>query len=437
MSKQEFLYRLETLLMDLPKDEREDALDYYEQYFEAAGPDREEEVLRELGSPEKVSEMIHSGGGQEQSGRRAYERPMAPSRPRKSHAPLWIALGVIGAVFVLMLVIGVLNFAAMRTTRTVAYSTGTAENRNNSGLGSQIGGFVDGIINEVMDEVGSSLEDGLDAALNDNVFENIQQSVEEELGKATAGKEGWDGMQDDYAEGAITVQPEGSVVLAERTPLAWKEVREICVNLPSAAVLFREVSGETLQVESKEGNRIRVQFENGTLTLENTEEAAREDDTVIVFVPEDMELDSLKVSSDSGYFESENLQVETLHVDLPDGVWKNSGTISAGTVTFEMSDGYLAAGVMNAAESLNITLADGVISADRLDSPEISMECRDGIIRATLAGAQEDYRWEASVGDGFLEIGDYKSWSSLENDQGEKNLAISVNDGAAKLAFEA
>ena len=132
MSKQEFLYRLETLLMDLPKDEREDALDYYEQYFEAAGPDREEEVLRELGSPEKVSEMIHSGGGQEQSGRRAYERPMAPSRPRKSHAPLWIALGVIGAVFVLMLVIGVLNFAAMRTTRTVAYSTGTAENRNNS-----------------------------------------------------------------------------------------------------------------------------------------------------------------------------------------------------------------------------------------------------------------------------------------------------------------
>lgn len=30
MSKQEFLYRLETLLMDLPKDERDDALDYYE-----------------------------------------------------------------------------------------------------------------------------------------------------------------------------------------------------------------------------------------------------------------------------------------------------------------------------------------------------------------------------------------------------------------------
>ena len=58
MSKQEFLYRLETLLMDLPKDERDDALDYYEQYFEAAGPEREQEVIRELGSPEKAAESI-------------------------------------------------------------------------------------------------------------------------------------------------------------------------------------------------------------------------------------------------------------------------------------------------------------------------------------------------------------------------------------------
>ena len=66
MSKQEFLYRLETLLMDLPKDERDDALGYYEQYFEAAGPEREQEVIRELGSPEKVSRMIHSEGGQEE-----------------------------------------------------------------------------------------------------------------------------------------------------------------------------------------------------------------------------------------------------------------------------------------------------------------------------------------------------------------------------------
>lgn len=126
MSKQEFLYRLETLLMDLPKDERDDALDYYEQYFEAAGPEREQEVIRELGSPEKVSRMIHSEGGQEEFWKKSFEQPMTPTQ-KKNHAPLWIALGVIGAVFVLLLVIGIVNFTSLRTETVVRYSQENTE----------------------------------------------------------------------------------------------------------------------------------------------------------------------------------------------------------------------------------------------------------------------------------------------------------------------
>ena len=144
MSKQEFLYRLETLLTDLPREEREDALDYYEQYFEAAGPEREAEVIRELGSPERVSEMIHSGGSQDSAGRRVYERPVPP--PRKSRAPLWIALGVIGVGFVLLLAVGFLSFAELRTENTVRIST---ENSGYQGtLNERIDGFVDGVMNE-------------------------------------------------------------------------------------------------------------------------------------------------------------------------------------------------------------------------------------------------------------------------------------------------
>lgn len=261
MSKQEFLYHLETLLMDLPREEREDALDYYEQYFEAAGPEREAEVIRELGSPERVSEMIHSGGSQDSAGRRVYERPVPP--PRKSCAPLWIALGVIGVGFVLLLAVGFLSFAELRTENTVRYSTGN-----------------------------------------------------------------------------------------------------------------------------------------------------------------------------SGYFETGNLEAEMLSVTLPDGLWKNNGTITVGTAAFEMNDGYLAAGKLKASKALTISVKDGVISGDRLDSPEISIECHDGLVRGTLAGTQEEYGWQASVGDGILEIGDQRSWNSLEKDQGERRLELSVNDGAAKIEFE-
>ena len=43
---------------DLPEEEYKDALEYYEDYFEEAGPDREQEVIRELGRPERIAAMI-------------------------------------------------------------------------------------------------------------------------------------------------------------------------------------------------------------------------------------------------------------------------------------------------------------------------------------------------------------------------------------------
>ena len=58
MNRQEFLEKLRLLLGDLSEEEREEAIQYYEDYFADAGPEMEEQVIRELGSPEKVALMI-------------------------------------------------------------------------------------------------------------------------------------------------------------------------------------------------------------------------------------------------------------------------------------------------------------------------------------------------------------------------------------------
>ena len=58
MNREEYLKRLSFLLKDLPEEEIEDAIAYYEDYFEEAGEDKEEQVIRELGSPEKIAKMI-------------------------------------------------------------------------------------------------------------------------------------------------------------------------------------------------------------------------------------------------------------------------------------------------------------------------------------------------------------------------------------------
>ena len=70
MSKEQFLNELEYLLQDLGE-EAGDAVGYYRDYFEEAGPEHEAEVLEELGSPERIAAIVRadirgeldSGGG--------------------------------------------------------------------------------------------------------------------------------------------------------------------------------------------------------------------------------------------------------------------------------------------------------------------------------------------------------------------------------------
>lgn len=58
MTKSEFMSELKVLLIDLPSEEREAALTYYDDYFEDAGPDKIDYVISDLGTPEKVAAMI-------------------------------------------------------------------------------------------------------------------------------------------------------------------------------------------------------------------------------------------------------------------------------------------------------------------------------------------------------------------------------------------
>ena len=61
MNKEQFLKELEDLLQDIDATEREEALNYYRDYFEDAGSEHEQEVIDELGTPEKVAQTIKEG----------------------------------------------------------------------------------------------------------------------------------------------------------------------------------------------------------------------------------------------------------------------------------------------------------------------------------------------------------------------------------------
>lgn len=61
MSRVEFMNQLKNLLWDIPEYEREEALIYYEDYFDDAGAENEPQVIASLGSPEKVAAIIKEG----------------------------------------------------------------------------------------------------------------------------------------------------------------------------------------------------------------------------------------------------------------------------------------------------------------------------------------------------------------------------------------
>lgn len=63
MSRTEFMEQLERLLGDIPQEERIEALSYYQSYFEDAGIENEETIIRELESPEKVAKIIKADIG--------------------------------------------------------------------------------------------------------------------------------------------------------------------------------------------------------------------------------------------------------------------------------------------------------------------------------------------------------------------------------------
>ena len=58
MNRTEFMRQLESLLQNISATEREEALQYYNEYFNDAGPENEQNVIEALGNPAKVAENI-------------------------------------------------------------------------------------------------------------------------------------------------------------------------------------------------------------------------------------------------------------------------------------------------------------------------------------------------------------------------------------------
>lgn len=107
MNREKFLEELASLLKDIPQAEREDILQYYQDYFDDGGVENEEKIIKELGSPKEVAENIKSGldnensekhtdgenNRQENQNEQTYTR-VEPTAQTSNNIPLLICIGI-------------------------------------------------------------------------------------------------------------------------------------------------------------------------------------------------------------------------------------------------------------------------------------------------------------------------------------------------------
>lgn len=61
MNRIEFMSELDRLLKNISAEERAEAIQYYQDYFEDAGIENEAQIIEELGSPQRVAQTIREG----------------------------------------------------------------------------------------------------------------------------------------------------------------------------------------------------------------------------------------------------------------------------------------------------------------------------------------------------------------------------------------
>lgn len=129
MNRIEFLNELEKELQDISVEERESALEYYSEYFDDAGKENEEAVLKELHSPQSVAAQIRANATMKRL-------ESTPSSAKHGWKAAWVTVGMIFAapialplaiaaaavVVALLISLAAVLFAFMASSAAIALS---------------------------------------------------------------------------------------------------------------------------------------------------------------------------------------------------------------------------------------------------------------------------------------------------------------------------
>lgn len=396
MTRQEYMQQLAALLAAMPEAERRDALDYYEEYFDAAGPEKEAQTIQELGSPQNVAEKIWEGTGA-QSGTPMPDNSMPEQGSRRRKSPVWIVLAIL-AILIVVLLVFIGSFKIVTKYQYSIAESATAE------------------------EVPPQEATG---GATENMDESTDGNTETAITKESAKSESTNRLE------------------SSTMTLDAKQVQTIVLDLDCGEVAF---------VRSNAADEITLRFENFYSDwLERTVDesgfsvrykipkgyisGSDPTPTLSIALPE-IELEQIELNLNLGSADLGSLKAKSIQADLALGSLY-ADELQTGQLDATLALGSAELGTVQA-ERVTIENAQGDVTIDRLlGASQVQVTDQLGNIALTLGEKADGYSVQAACGLGSITVSGAKQASPYSaNSKAANAVILDAALGDITLNFE-
>lgn len=396
MTRQEYMQQLAALLAAMPEAERRDALDYYEEYFDAAGPEKEAQTIQELGSPQNVAEKIWEGTGA-QFGTPMPDNSMPEQGSRRRKSPVWIVL-VILAILIVVLLVFIGSFKIVTKYQYSIAESATAE------------------------EVPTQEAAG---GTTENMDESTDENTETAITKESAKSESTNRLE------SSTMTLDAKQVQTMVLDLDCGEVAFVRSNAADEITLrFENFYSDWLErTVDESGFSVRYKIPKGYIS------GSDPTPTLSIALPE-IELEQIELNLNLGSADLGTLKAKSIQADLALGSLY-ADELQTGQLDATLALGNAELGTVQA-ERVTIENAQGDVTISRLvGASQVQVTDQLGNIALTLGEKTDGYSVQAACGLGSITVSGAKQASPYSaNSKAANAVILDAALGDITLNFE-
>lgn len=396
MTRQEYMQQLAALLAAMPEAERRDALDYYEEYFDAAGPEKEAQTIQELGSPQNVAEKIWEGTGA-QFGTPMPDNSMPEQGSRRRKSPVWIVLAIL-AILIVVLLVFIGSFIIVTKYQYSIAESATAE------------------------EVPPQETTG---GTTENMDESTDENTETAITKESAKRESTNRLESSTM--TLDAKQAQTMVL----DLDCGEVAFVRSNAADEITLRFEnfYSGWLERTVDESGFSVRYKIPKGYIS------GSDPTPTLSIALPE-IELEQIELNLNLGSADLGTLKAKSIQADLALGSLY-ADELQTGQLDATLALGSAELGTVQA-ERVTIENAQGDVTISRLvGASQVQVTDQLGNIALTLGEKTDGYSVQAACGLGSITVSGAKQASPYSaNSKAANAVILDAALGDITLNFE-